>query len=225
MKIKNLNLFTNELEKLQEFYSQILGLELFETNKSFFSIKIGFSVLKFSKRQKGISSKYHFAINIPPNKLADAKIWLEERVFLMLNPKNAEEIIFFPNWNAKSLFFYDTVGNIIEIISRQEIENSDKEGFTQDSLLNISEIGLPVNNVEECINILKNKIGLEKYKSGNEDFQAIGDFWGLFIVCNTNRNWFPTPFLAESHPFSCVVDHNNDEDSLIFNGKKLILGT
>lgn len=225
MKIKNLNLFTNELEKLQEFYTQILGLELFETNKAYFSIKFGTSILKFSKRQKGLSSKYHFAINIAPNKIEDAKLWLEERVFLMLDPKNAEEIIHFTEWNSNSLFFYDNIGNIIEIIARNEIETSLEEGFTQDSLLCISEIGLPVNNIQEFIENIYGKLGLEKYKSGNEDFQALGDNEGLFILCKSGNHWFPTPFIAESTPFSCVINTNNNDHSIIFNGKKLIFGT
>lgn len=225
MKIKNLNLFTNELEKMQEFYTQVLGLELFEINKAYFSIKFGYSILKFSKRQKGIASKYHFAINIAPNKLDEAKLWLEERVFLMLDPKNAEEIIIFKDWNAKSIYFYDSVGNIIELIAREEIENSLDEGFTQDSLLCISEIGLPVSDVSQIVNEICSKLNLEKYKNGNSEFQALGNSEGMFVVTESNRNWFPTPFIAEATPFSCVVNTQDTDYSIIYNAKKLIFGT
>lgn len=222
MKIKTLNLFTNVLETQKEFYSEVLGLELLDVNKAYFTVRIGETMLKFQNRQKEIPSRYHFAINIPANQIEEAKIWLEEHVFLMLDPKTADEIFTSAGLNAKSIYFYDIAGNIIELIAREGLSNS-SESFSLESLKCISEIGIPSGNVKQVSELLKSKLSLEEFNKESDELFSLGDSEGAFVVIQEKNLWYPTPFESEGHPFSCSIETANGDFNLIYNGKKLVL--
>ncbi len=68
MKIKQIELLSHDLKKIESFYSQILGLEIINSNDSVISLKEGNSILKFIKTEiKDLV--YHFAFNIPKNQI------------------------------------------------------------------------------------------------------------------------------------------------------------
>jgi len=222
MKIKTLNLFTNVLDTQKEFYSEVLGLELLDVNKAYFTVRIGETMLKFQNRQKEIPSRYHFAINIPSNQIAEAKAWLEEHVFLMLDPKTADEIFTSSGLNAKSIYFYDIAGNIIELIAREGLENS-SEGFSLESLKCISEIGIPSGNLPNVSELLQSKLNFDIFNKESEELFSFGDSEGAFVLIKEKNLWYPTPFESEGHPFSCLIETQNGDYNLIYNGKKLVL--
>ena len=56
---------------------------------------------------------YHYAINIPANKIEEAKDWLSNRVRLLWMEDYKDDIADFVNWHAKSIYFYDPAGNIV----------------------------------------------------------------------------------------------------------------
>jgi catechol-2,3-dioxygenase len=56
----------------------------------------------------------------------------------------------FPDpWYAKSLFFFDPNGNIVEFITRDKVEETVEAAFDGTSFLSVSEIGLPVYDTEK----------------------------------------------------------------------------
>ena len=116
MKIKELVLFTGNIDKQRDFYSGTLELkEIKSVSCDEVSYKIGDSVLKFI--QKNQATPYHFAINIYSNKEQEALLWLKERVLIL---KDGEyEIQNFESWNAKAIYFYDEDKNIVEFIARK----------------------------------------------------------------------------------------------------------
>ena len=68
MKITKLILQTAYLETLDEFYSSVLELPVQSFNEKEIVIKIGNSDLIFTET-KEMEPFYHFAINIPANKI------------------------------------------------------------------------------------------------------------------------------------------------------------
>ena len=82
MKIKKLNLQTAYLKTLQEFYSSILELPVRSPDEKKINIKIGAGNLVFTETTKA-EPFYHFAINIPANKIEEAKDWLSNKVRLL----------------------------------------------------------------------------------------------------------------------------------------------
>jgi catechol 2,3-dioxygenase-like lactoylglutathione lyase family enzyme len=191
MNISELELFTDKLKEQKEFYSDILGLEILSKQDNSFTLKTGASKLTFIETGSIENPYYHYAFNIPENRIDDAINWLKEKNIGLIEYENST-LIDFKNWNAHSVYFYDPGGNIVELIARHNLSNSSNDKFSAQSLLNISEAGMPVENVGDFCKTIEENFD-EKLWSGNfETFAAVGDEEGLFIIVTTNRNWFPT---------------------------------
>src|SRR6266542_728780 len=117
MVFRKLILQTAYLETLKEFYSSILSLPVEVLNRQEILIKIDASDLIFSET-KDEEPFYHFAVNIPSNKIEEAKNWLGSKVKLLWMDDYKSDIADFVNWHAKSIYFYDSAGNILELIAR-----------------------------------------------------------------------------------------------------------
>ena len=116
---------------------------------------------------------YHFAFNIPENKINEAIKWLEKKVELI--EYGESNLISFPNWNAHSVYFYDPAGNIVEFIARHNLPNSTDREFSSESILNISEVGMPVTSVKNYCNTLNQMLDENLWWGNLETFAAIGD--------------------------------------------------
>lgn len=207
MKIKELTLFTNNINKQKDFYSKILEFEEIKpVSGNEISFKIGNSVLKFIKRSQ--ITPYHFAINIYSNQEQEALLWLKERVSILMDGRN--EIQDFESWNAKAIYFYDEDKNIVEFISRKNLRLNSNKAFSPGSLLGISEIGLPTVNIEEVYRKLNNKIDLSIYSGSFDAFCAIGDENGLIICINQiKKKWFPVYDKAFPSEFNSEIVNKN----------------
>src|SRR5579859_6591509 len=117
MRIKELHLFTQNLQAQRIFYTRTLGLPLVTETVASFAIQAGATRLLFQRTEKE-GLRYQFAFSIPSNKLAHAKEWLLARTpsvpLLSLDGRDEFQL---DNWNASNLYFYDAAGNILEFIA------------------------------------------------------------------------------------------------------------
>lgn len=204
MKIKNLQLFTSRLTEQITFYEEVLEMKVTIIESGFF-VMIGDSMLSFIEGED--FPYYHFAINIPANKIDDALVWLKKRVEVI--KMDNKEIVDFPNWNAESIYFYDKDHNIIEFIARKNLKTETADPFSSESFLCISEAGLPVNNVKSFVQILTNQFDLYVFDGDLERFCAVGSETGLFIVVNyLQKKWIPNMDEAIPYPFSIEIQNN-----------------
>ena len=213
MRIKELKIYSQDLQKQTDFYTKTIGLDLIERCRDHVVFQIGESRLKIVRNER--FRPYHFAINIPCNQQTEALHWLKERVEILKDGNN--EIQQFDNWNAKAVYFYDADNNIVEFIARQNLRNERFEDFGTDSLLEISEIGIPINDIRTAYNSLKNIAHLEIYDGEFERFCAIGDEHGLFICINKKvKDWFPTGDIAHASEFEIKFRQNGSMYELQF---------
>ncbi len=212
MKIEKLALHSNNFPAQFQFYVETLGLELVEKNENSFSLRIGNSMLTFKK--SATKCYYHFAFNIPPFQIMEAMEWAQRRVDLLKH--EGETILDFPNWNAKAFYFFDADHNIVEFIDRRNIEIKTNNAFSAKNILEISEIGLPVDNIKEAFQKLNLQTGIKKYSGNLETFCAAGDEHGLFIIVNQKtKNWLPTNLPAKAFPFE--LNFQNDQENYLLN--------
>jgi len=205
MKIKELILFTNNLDQQIDFYSTILELPIVNSTPESTSIKIGESILTFQYKRNAVP--YHFAFNIPSNNEKQALYWLKERVDVLTFDE--KEIIDFSNWNAKAIYFYDFDKNIVEFISRKNLNINSDLKFSFKSILNISEMGLVTNEIKNTFNKLNKIENIQVYSGDFERFCALGDDEGLFILINNNlKKWFPSGDLIQQSDFKMKGDFN-----------------
>lgn len=208
MKITRLQLSTSQLQDLKTFYVMVLGFELQDENDGAFTIKTGTTLLQFKSIDPSENSQptYHFAFNIPENQIEDARKWLYSRSIPLLRYED-NDILDFPHWNAKALYFLDPANNIVEFIARHDIANSSATIFNAQSIVSVSEIGLPVPEVAPMHAEVQQHLGLPIYSSiGNTfNFCPMGDVNGLFIIVRENRTWLPTELKNGIYPTTITI--------------------
>jgi len=220
MNIHELEIFTPNLAAQTQFYSSVLELKIREQTPESTSFQIGESVLKLTQREA--FSPYHYAINIPSNQENEAMHWLKERLDII--PFDGKEIQFFEDWNANAIYFFDADGNIGELIARKDLNNPSEQAFSADSLLEISEIGIPTSDIKTEYGILHHTTDVPIYSGSFERFCSIGDEHGLFIVINKSlkKEWFPTTIAPESADFRIKLEEQGKEYQFAYFDEKLI---
>ena len=211
MRIKKITIQSNKLQLLKEFYERVLHLNIDEQGNSM-NIHIGESLLQIDEVTSG-DPYYHFAINIPCNKIEEAREWLKNKVKLMWMDDYKSDIANFVNWHAKSVYFFDPAGNIVELIARFDLRNESDESFSSNQLLSISEMGIvfPEKEIENRTREIldQSPLGYFLKQSPMSQFKVIGDDEGLFIIVTEKRNWYPTSKPSEIFPMEIVFETGN----------------
>jgi catechol-2,3-dioxygenase len=190
MHIQKVELRTVDLHAQRDFYSRILELPT-EITSSSLLVKAGTTELLFTQAASSFDGAYHFAFNIPENQYFSAKNWISSRIPLLRDNTGKEDFAF-ESWNSISLYFLDSAGNILEFIARHALRNAVEDEFSSRQILNVSEVGLPSEDVIGLVNQLTTHLGLSTYKQEpNETFTAVGDDNGLFILPIIDRIWMP----------------------------------
>jgi catechol 2,3-dioxygenase-like lactoylglutathione lyase family enzyme len=190
MNITYLELSAKDLPAQRDFYASILELPV-NLDSSILEVKAGETNLLFTQAPSEFIGAYHFAFNIPENQYHAAKQWIASRIPL-LRDKTGKEDFELNTWTSTSLYFLDAAGNVLEFIARHTLNNASKEEFDSRQILNISEIGLPSENVIELANDLCTRLGVSVYKQEpNENFTPVGDENGLLILPAKDRIWMP----------------------------------
>ena len=187
-----------DLKAMAAFYRDTLRLPVAAQEQSLL-VTAGETTIDFSKvaaREGATDPYYHFAFNIPHNQLDAAKAWLEPRCPLV-KLGNGEHIIHFQHWNAHAFYFLDPAGNILEFIARHTLKNEREGVFSEKNILCASETGVVAPDVVKAADQLCKAAKLDRYRPGDENFTAVGDEHGLFIVVRTGRRWFSSDRAAE----------------------------
>jgi catechol-2,3-dioxygenase len=203
VRILELRVPTPRLAEQRAFWSQTLGLPAAGEPDGTVTVRAGASTLRLEPDPTGPGSPLHFAFNIPENRYADAVAWVREVTEPVLRDGRAE--IPFPHWNADAVYFLDPDGNVLELIARHDLSNAAEPPFGPDALLEISEVGIPVPEVDPALRYLEERLGLRQYSGDRERFAAIGDEHGLFIVVPERRAWFPTDREASAARLAVTV--------------------
>ena len=190
MNILELEISAVDLPAQRDFYAKILELPV-TLDAAILEVKAGKTILRFTQAPSEFTSAYHFAFNIPENQYQSAKQWIASRISL-LQDKSGTEDFKSQSWNSTSLYFLDAAGNILEFIARHNLQNAATEEFNSSQILNVSEIGLPSEDVIALADQLCTKLGLSVFKQEpNETFTPVGDDHGLFILPIKDRIWMP----------------------------------
>jgi len=208
MRILELHLLANDLSRTAEFYVDRMGFALLHQDQHLLTIASGESLLHFRPANRR-PAQYHFAFEVPNNKFNDAFDWFSERTKLV--PVSPGILVAdFVNWKAKSFYFFDTQGNILECIARFEANTHSKEKFSSRSINYISEIGIVTNDLPHTIHQLKVDFNITSYsrQAPQQDFAAIGDDEGLFILAANQRPWYPTDILASKCLTRIIFEQN-----------------
>lgn len=190
MRFRCVHLLARDLPALTRFYRDVLELPLLAAGAREVSFAAGSSRLTFAACPANQQPCYHFAFDLPEHQFTEAKAWVAARTPLISLDGN--DTFDFSNWNAHAFYFFDPAGNIVEGIARHDLPNASTSPFTGAQICHISEIGLVTPAVAKTATALKRALGIEAYRNTEyENFAAIGDAHGLFIVVAEGRAWYP----------------------------------
>jgi hypothetical protein len=195
MLLKEIRLQANNVHALYNFYKDVLELPVDYFKGKSISVTAGKSQLIFEETNGIENPFYHFAFNITSNKFEEAFEWMKRKVALLWLDDYKSYIADFTNWNAKSFYFLDTAGNILEMIARFDLNDNAVEKFSSSQIRNVSEIGLvlPEESFDNEVNEFMQRFSLSYFNKQppKPGFRAIGNDEGLFITVPENRTWYP----------------------------------
>jgi len=196
------------LAEMKRYYRDVLGLSVVSESPSELTVATGSTRLTFRPagpeqpteteqpaKKKQSEPLYHFAFNIPRNKLLSARRWLLERGPLVQwpeersDPAYPNDVRHFTNWNAHSLFFWDPAGNVLEFIARHTLANdsADPDRFSVADILYASEIAFVVDEQSVEAHRLHDALGVPAYPKGTDSWWSMGDEHGLLLCIPRGR--------------------------------------
>lgn len=197
------------LVEMREFYHNKIGFRVIEQSETKISFAAGATRLTFEKARpdqiRGTGGRgdggpmYHFAFNIPQDKLLAARAWQLERTKL-IDPRPdirdeslPSDVWHFRHWNAHSLFFWDPAFNIVELIARHTLpcKSAKPDRFSVTDIQCASEIGFVVDSATQqaATRLLRDKLGLHEYPRGADPW-AMGDEHGLLLcLARKGQTW------------------------------------
>jgi hypothetical protein len=129
------------------------------------------------------TTPHHFAFHV-----ADLEPW-KERL-------DVSEEHDFSSWGgARAVYFRDPEQNVVELITRPQARPE----------LTLAEVGLPVDDVHTCVELLRRELDLQPYDDWDESFAPLGDDDGLLILVRLGRGWFPVGVPAGSAPIDVTL--------------------
>ena len=108
MLLKELILQTKKIDELYAFYKNVLQLEVIKSEAKTISINAGKTRLIFQETNDTENPFYHFAFNIPSNKIEEGLQWLKDKVEVLWIEEYKNYIAEFTNWNARSVYFFNS---------------------------------------------------------------------------------------------------------------------
>lgn len=209
MKINEIELFISNFGETVYFYENVLQFKCIAMFESTAKFQIGESILTFHKEEKH-KYNYHFAFNIPPNLFQQAKEWVQAKIHLAT--EDGEDEAHFVESKARSFYFEDPAGNIVEYIARERTTpKSSATTFSAEEVVGISEIGLSTNNIEKYANELL-AIGIAQREDEpllySQYLNFMGDYEkGVFILLGpVGRRWIFSDILAKEAPIIISTD-------------------
>ncbi len=214
---------TADLPAMCDFYGETLALPVRCEDESLY-VQAGSTELIFNQ-VKGAEPYFHFAFNIPENRIHSACDWLKRRASVVRWANIGQAVFHFESWNAHAVYFIDPGGNILEFIARHGLRNAAPGPFSERDILYVSEFGWVVEDVGKAIKQVRQGLGLHPFRPAADDFVALGDEHAMVIVVKAGRTWFATDSLpaarfASSAELSLgwVGEVHDDRTSIVSRG-------
>ncbi|MEK4425245.1 VOC family protein [Solibacillus sp. FSL K6-1523] len=208
MDIINAKLKTEKLKEMKEFYEQILGFSIENETSNSFRITLGKSSIEFNDQEVIGMPYYHFACDIPSNQFEEAKNWIKNKTNLLTEDGTDE--IYFAFSVAKSFYFEDPSGNIIEFIARLEDNPPSNHPFSIDSIQKLSEMSLIVPDKMAVANqMINNHIverGDSEIMSTSLSFMSDKKTKVYLLLAGPNRRWLFSNKVSKVFPIEITLD-------------------
>jgi catechol 2,3-dioxygenase-like lactoylglutathione lyase family enzyme len=204
VRITAVEVLTARPEAQRAFYGETLDLPIEDAGDGGFTAVASATRIAFRLVEEP-APLAHLAFNIPENQIEAGRNWIAERTPVLPLPGDLGEIMDFSFWNAHALYFEDADANVLELIARHDLPNASEEPFGPGSLLEVSEVGCQSADVGAVAAWMEEELGLPFYSGDRENFAAVGDERGVFILVPEGRAWLPTNTPSSRHPHTVTI--------------------
>ncbi|WP_238656081.1 VOC family protein [Paenibacillus piscarius] len=198
MKIKQLKLSTNHLEDMKTFYSEVLQMPVIQESNTSFAVSAGESIISFENNPRHVF--YHYAFYVDELHFSRVLDTIQAHSPLLQDEEGQTEF-FSGLWQRKQFYFRDPQGNILEILP------SDERSAKADGWIRVQEIGLPVEHIDDLqtrIHMIKDEMA-----RASETIAFYGNEYGVFVLVQEGRAWFPTEDAAIASPVEVIIEHDH----------------
>lgn len=107
--------------------------------------------------------------------------------------KDGGDEIFCAHLNARSFYVYDPANNILEFIVHYGLGHETDRAFGGASVLHVSEIGLPVEEVPAFVDLVHKQFTISPNGGSiSSEIAFLGNISGQLVVVKIGRLWLPT---------------------------------
>lgn len=209
MNINHVTMYASNYEATKHFYETIVKFPLTSEEHNRFTIKVGKTTVTFVQAPLEEKPFYHFAFDVPSNQFEEAKTWTKGKIELSQEQGNDE--VYFAFIDAKSIYFEDPAGNIVEFICRFSDAEPNDERFTASSLQKVSEMSIVVSDKLKAVSSLHE---VSIFERDHEEIIADGlSFMGeredatYLLLVNEGRTWFFSNKKSTAFPVEITIDN------------------
>lgn len=208
MNINHVTMYASNYEATKQFYETTLHFPIISEEHNRFTMRVGKTTVTFMKAPLDEKPFYHFAFDVPSNQFEEAKAWTKGKI--ELSKEQGEDEVYFSFIDAKSIYFEDPAGNIVELICRFSDAKPSDEPFTATSLQKISEMSIVVTDKLNALSALQ-KVSI--FERDREEISANGlSFMGeredatYLLFVNEGRTWFFSNKTSTAYPVEIILD-------------------
>ena len=249
--IVELNLRARRLEQNRFFWETLMGFTVVDApSANQYTLRIGQendekqTLLTFRKStlpptlEDSFFPQYHFTISIPSNQIESCLEWILQQK--AINPATNEEVTI-PLWkdylngaeiirrnlyNSQSVFIEDPAGNVVELLARHVMNNTQDGPFNNNMFIGISEVGIVTRDVRKTAALLKETFGVEDVVGSSNSFKPMGGATGLLKLIVPGKPWIPTENeLAVDHEMELTIRHTEVLDPILLPKSGVLLKT
>jgi len=187
--ILSLRLQAPDLPAQAHFYGKVMGFPIDRATDRLV-VQTGGTELHFAPAADGERPIYHVAWAIPANLLPEAKAWLAARTPLLRHPDGRDEF-HFRSIRRRAVYFSDPAGNVLELISRELLDDRQQGPFALRHILYVNHAGLVVDDLPAAIRDLKRELGLVLRSEPTPSFVQLGDEHRHLVLVTRKRLWLP----------------------------------
>lgn len=209
MNIEHVTMLASNYETTKQFYETTLKFPFISIAHDRFTFKAGQTTVTFVKAPMDVQPFYHFAFDIPANQFEEAKTWTKEKITLL--QEQADDEVYFAGIDAKSIYFEDPAGNIVEFICRFSDANPSDRPFTAASLQKMSEMSIVVPDKIDAFSSLK---AISVFERDHKEISTDSlSFMGerkdatYLLLVNEDRRWFFSTKYSTAFPIEITLNN------------------
>lgn len=207
MKIEHVAMYASNFDATRQFYITKFQFPLISEEHDRFTMKVGETTVTFIEAPLNEKPFYHFAFDIPANQFKEAKAWTKGKI--TLSKEQDEDDVYFAGIDAKSIYFEDPAGNIVEFICRLSDAKQSTAPFTAFSLQKMSEMSIVVRDKIRAVPTFHN---VSIFERDHKEITAEGlTFMGeredasYLLLVNEDRRWFFSDKIAKAFPVEILL--------------------